>query len=178
MVQYLSVTQYAEKYQKDVGNVRRMLLTNRLKGIKIGNQWAIDSNTPYPEDKRISLGNYINYRKVLILKKHKELLDLLRNMFDELSTIYGDNVTEMSLYGSYARGEQTEDSDVDIALFVNKLDKKKRDKMISCVAKYELEIGKVLSVIEVENKKYKEWFKAMPFYRNIKKEGIALWKKN
>lgn len=178
MAQYLSVTQYALKHQKDVGNIRRLLLSNRLPGIKIGNQWAIDSSAPYPDDKRISLGKYVNYRKTLALKKNKVLIGELTKMFEELSLIYGKDITAITIYGSYARGEQKEDSDIDIALFVKKIKKDNTDKMLECVAKYELDVGKVLSVIEIDNKKYNKWKKILPFYKNINKEGITLWKKN
>lgn len=175
MAQYLSVSQYAAKYQKDVGNIRRMLLSNRLNGIKIGNQWAIESSTPYPNDKRVSDGSFINYRKILILKKNKRLFRLLDTMFNELSSIYGKNIVKIIIYGAYARGEQEEDSGIDIALFINKLNEKQRSLMLDCVTKYEDEIGKSLSVIEIENKIYDKWMNTLPIYKSIKKEGITLW---
>ena len=50
--------------------------------------------------------------------------------------------------------------------------------MLECVAKYELDVGKVLSAIEIDNKKYNKWKKILPFYKNINKEGITLWKRD
>ena len=49
--------------------------------------------------------------------------------------------------------------------------------MIEIVSEYELLIGKTISAIEIEDNKYSKWEDIMPFYRNIKKEGIILWKK-
>ena len=80
------------------------------------------------------------------------------------------------IYGSYARGTETNDSDIDIALFINKQNKKRRNRMIEIVSEYELMSGKVISVIEINNQEYEEWKQTMPFYRNIQKEGIILWK--
>ena len=99
-------------------------------------------------------------------------------MFYELSLIYGESIISIVIYGSYARGTQEDESDIDIALFLDNQDKGNTRNMLSCVSKYELEIGKVLSVIEVDNKQYCTWSKVIPFYKNISKEGITLWKKN
>ena len=178
MEQYLSVTQYALKHQKDVGNVRRMLLNGRLQGFKVGNQWVVKENEPYPKDERISSGLYFNQRQKLKFKKNKVLIKKLNLMFYELSSIYGNSLSSIVVYGSYARGTQEEESDIDIAVFLDEQDKESTRKMLACVSKHELEIGKVLSVIEIDNKQYFSWNKVIPFYKNISKEGITLWKKN
>ena len=56
---YISVTQFAEKFAMDVGNIRRLIATGRIPAIKIGNQWAIPSNATPPKDRRIKSGKYI-----------------------------------------------------------------------------------------------------------------------
>lgn len=81
------------------------------------------------------------------------------------------------LYGSYARGDESEESDVDIALILlRQATKEQTNTMIGCVANYELECGKVLSVVDIDNDKFNKWKDTLPFYKNINKEGIALWK--
>ena len=42
----------------------------------------------------------------------------LAAMVNELKSVYGSLLTEIILYGSYARGTQTDESDVDIALIL------------------------------------------------------------
>lgn len=37
--EYISVTQFAQKFGKDVGNVRKLIKDGRIPAIKIGNQW-------------------------------------------------------------------------------------------------------------------------------------------
>ena len=44
-----------------------------------------------------------------------ELLIHLKSLKDELKNRFG--IEEIALFGSYARGEETEESDVDIAIF-------------------------------------------------------------
>ena len=61
--EYISVTQYSEKYGLDVGNVRRLIAAGRISAIKIGNQWAIKSDEPRPADKRVKSGQYKDWRK-------------------------------------------------------------------------------------------------------------------
>ena len=57
----ISVTEYANKYGKDPGNIRRMLLCGRLAGYKIGKQWVLDEDEKYPEDNRVKNGKYKVY---------------------------------------------------------------------------------------------------------------------
>lgn len=175
MEEYLSVTQYALKNQKDVGNVRRLLLSGRLPGMKVGNQWIIKKDTPYPVDNRIKEGKYINQRGKNKFFRNKPVVSNLLLLIKELQTIYGDNADAVVVYGSYARGTEKPDSDIDIAIFVKKMSKKIRDQMIDAVSKYELLSGKVISAIEIDIKQFNTWKDSMPFYRNIKKECIVLW---
>ena len=95
----------------------------------------------------------------------------------ERMTEDGNVINSVVLYGSYARRTQDGESDIDLAIFVkHKPPREVTNRMIDCVARYELEIGKVLSTIEVESERYHQWKNYLPFYRNIEKEGIVLWK--
>jgi hypothetical protein len=48
--------------------------------------------------------------------------------------------------------------------------------MIDVTVDLELEYGKVLSVLLIDYYNFKEWENVMPFYKNVKKEGVVLWK--
>lgn len=58
-MKYLSVTQFAQKHNMDVGNIRRYISQGRISAIKIGNQWAIPEDTEPPKDNRIKSGKYV-----------------------------------------------------------------------------------------------------------------------
>lgn len=60
---YLSVSEWAGKYNKDVANVRRLIYSGRIPAVKIGNQWAIPADTLPPPDKRVKSGKYKDWRK-------------------------------------------------------------------------------------------------------------------
>lgn len=60
---YLSVSEWAEKYGKDHAAVLRLIYDGRIPAIKIGNQWAIPADVEPPPDKRVKSGKYRNWRK-------------------------------------------------------------------------------------------------------------------
>lgn len=79
------------------------------------------------------------------------------------------------LYGSVARGTQTAESDVDIAVIVRRYTENMHDKMIDLTVDLELEYNKVLSVLLIDYDNFREWEDVLPFYKNMKKDGIMLW---
>ena len=178
MNDYYSVTEYAKLVGKDTGNIRRLLGKGLLPGEKLGKQWVIPKDAKYPEDRRVKSGNYKNWRKMKNVNKcSPHLMKSLKEMSGKIASIYGDSLDRIVLYGSYARGEQTDESDIDIALFMNEKDTDKRhDKMIDIVVDYELFLAVTLSIVPIENDNYEEWNTVLPFYRNIDREGIVLWK--
>ena len=48
--------------------------------------------------------------------------------------------------------------------------------MIDIVVDNELELEITLSVITIEEDNFNEWNSTLPFYKNLLKEGISLWK--
>lgn len=104
-----------------------------------------------------------------------------RNVYMELVNsvvdIMGERIVRIVLYGSAARGTASEDSDIDIALLINgSMDKKTEDKLSDIIVDMNLKYDKVFSVIDIEFEKFCRWENVMPFYQNINKEGIVLWR--
>jgi len=100
----------------------------------------------------------------------------LMQMIPGLQDIYDDLISSVILYGSTARGTRAEDSDVDVALLLRSgTTKEMRGRMLDLVVDLELACGKVLSVICIDYEKFSEWKETLPFYKNIREEGIVLW---
>lgn len=105
----------------------------------------------------------------------KNLQDVFDRMLPGFCAIFGDALERIVLYGSVARGTETEDSDVDIALIVRDHTEEMHEKMIDLTVDLELDYGKVLSVLLIDYDNFVEWEDVLPFYKNVKEEGITLW---
>jgi len=100
----------------------------------------------------------------------------LKQLIPGLQEIYGDLINSVILYGSTARGTRTNDSDIDVAVLLRPgATKEMRGQMLDLVVDLELACGKVLSVICIDYGKFSEWKDTLPFYKNIREEGIVLW---
>ena len=100
----------------------------------------------------------------------------LEKMIPGLQEIYGDLIDSVILYGSTARGTRTDDSDVDVAVLLHTgATREMREQMLDLVVDLELACGKVLSVLCIDYEKFTEWKDTLPFYKNIRKDGVVLW---
>ena len=102
-------------------------------------------------------------------------------MYEELVRgllrILPDQTVQIVLYGSTARGTAEEDSDIDIALFVNgPLTAVQEDRLSDLIVDMNLKYDKIFSVIDIDQQLYLKWRKVSPFYQNVDREGIVLWK--
>ena len=105
----------------------------------------------------------------------ENLQEVFERMIPGFQTIFGNVLERIILYGSVARGTQTVESDVDIAVIVRKYTEDMHDKMIDLTVDLELEYNKVLSVLLIDYDNFREWEDVLPFYKNMKKDGIMLW---
>ena len=105
----------------------------------------------------------------------ENLQEVFEKMIPGFQTIFGNILERIILYGSVARGTQTVESDVDIAVIVRKYTEDMHDKMIDLTVDLELEYNKVLSVLLIDYDNFREWEDVLPFYKNMKKDGIMLW---
>ena len=100
---------------------------------------------------------------------------LFISFVEETKKIYEDNLKAIILYGSVARDEARDDSDVDIAILVDSDEEGMYDRILDLVVDIELKYNLVISVVLIEMDRFKKWGDVLPFYKNIKKEGITLW---
>lgn len=104
-----------------------------------------------------------------------------KQVFDEIVggilEILNEDVTAIILYGSVAKGTETIDSDVDIAVIIRHgLTRDKRDELDDFLGDMDLKYNKVFSAVDIEEAKFETWKNVIPFYQNVLKEGITLWK--
>lgn len=93
-----------------------------------------------------------------------------------LREIYGDMLVSILLYGSFARKTNTKTSDIDIAVLLDgKETKDTHNRMVDLAVDLDLEYDQVFSILYIDYKNFLEWEDTLPFYKNVKEEGVVLW---
>lgn len=103
---------------------------------------------------------------------------LLKKYITKLIEIYGSHIKSITLYGSYARGDYTEDSDIDIMILLDISDieiKKYRHQLSGMTYDFNMDHDLDIKPIAKSEEHFKKWLPVYPFYSNIEKEGIYLY---
>ena len=80
------------------------------------------------------------------------------------------------LYGSYARGENRKDSDVDLLILLEKDNITREDEIKVKYPLYDIEFetGQIISLLVLSKKDWETKHRITPFYENVSKEGVVL----
>ena len=91
--------------------------------------------------------------------------------------MFGSNLSRIALYGSYARGDYTENSDVDVMILVRIPQNQIRkyadlvsDQAFEYLIKYSINISPVLK----NEEHFNYWVDNLPYYRNVRDEGVIV----
>ncbi len=106
-----------------------------------------------------------------------EAKDILDRFIVDVKRYMGSSINSIIVYGSYARGDYKADSDIDILILVSCPEteiKKYENQVIDYAFDLELEYGKCLSPIIKNQELFDYWSDTLPFYRNIKREGVKV----
>ena len=102
---------------------------------------------------------------------------ICRRTADSYRRVYGDKIRAIFLYGSYARGDFNEESDIDFAAIVEgereDLQQKCRLELKDTLA-MDLEYDTVISPNVIPADEFARYEEKLPYYRNIKTEGKLL----
>lgn len=93
-----------------------------------------------------------------------------------ISDIVKDDLEKIIMFGSHARGDYTSESDIDIAVIINRTRKdidKYKDELIELSADIDLRNFVVVNFLCVPNEEFKEKKSYYPIYANIEKEGVV-----
>ena len=108
----------------------------------------------------------------------KIMQNLIEQYVEAVKKIYGSHVRQIILFGSYARGDYREDSDVDIMILVDMsdLELKVYGQQLSYMT-YDFNLDNNLDIKPIAKSEahFKKWIANYPFYSNIHKEGIVLY---
>lgn len=108
----------------------------------------------------------------------KSIKSLLADYLAEIQKIYGPHLKSVILYGSYARGDYTPDSDVDIMILVDLKDEE-MDQYSDALSElgYEYNVDHDIWMMPVVKniEHFYYWVSVYPFYKNVQKEGVTMY---
>lgn len=93
---------------------------------------------------------------------------------EQLRALYGDRLDRAVLYGSYARGQATEESDVDILVVIDDPDDVRRAQERAYALGHDLwaRYGRYVSLRVVPRQTFED--ESWPLFRNVRAEGVLL----
>ena len=107
----------------------------------------------------------------------RQLDTIIKEMAQCYHNYYGDDIVGIFLYGSYARGDFSEESDIDVTAVVKgkRLELQKKLKFIwDYSADVGLEHDVVISPTVIPHDEFERYKDTLPYYMNIQKEGIRI----
>jgi predicted nucleotidyltransferase len=99
----------------------------------------------------------------------------LQELKARLDTLLGPRVKETLIYGSKARGDSVEGSDIDVMVVIKNLPNPRavRNEILHWTTPIDLKHDVFLSVFTVDAE-YFEKVQYVPFYVNVRREGIPI----
>lgn len=107
----------------------------------------------------------------------EEKKQMLQTFTEAMQNLFDKSLKKVILYGSYARGDFKINSDMDIMILTTLSDEEIRQmesKVYDIAYEYELAYGIMISVNIKNEDHFNYWLGALPYYDNVKKEGIVL----
>ncbi|WP_243135200.1 MULTISPECIES: nucleotidyltransferase domain-containing protein [Blautia] len=123
----------------------------------------------------------INEWAIIKIKGGNVMPDDIRNIVYKFSLqlrdLLGSRLSKVILYGSYARGDNHDHSDVDVMILVKMTDaeiKRIENDVYDMAFEIEIETGIDISPIIKNEEQYEYWVDTLPFYRNVRDEGVVI----
>ena len=124
------------------------------------------------------MGNWYN---IDIIERGEDMnsnkRDIILRFSQQVKVILGNKLDKVILYGSYARGDYNEHSDVDIMILTTLTDEEIEEaetEIFDLAFDFQMDYDIDISVVIQNKERFNYWLGALPFYNNVQKEGIVL----
>ena len=102
---------------------------------------------------------------------------IISEFISGVKEILGNHLKKIILYGSYARGDYTDSSDVDVMILVKIPEDQIRDytdRVSDCAFENLMKYGVDISPVVKNEAHFNEWSDNLPYYRNVRDEGVII----
>ena len=106
-----------------------------------------------------------------------DLEKILKKIVIIYRNTYNQNLCDIYLYGSYARGDYNTESDIDIVAIVKGERQELQNqlkKIWDVVSDLELDYEVIISPTVIPYSEFETYKDILPYYRNIAREGVKL----
>jgi len=116
--------------------------------------------------------------------KSKEMIrdSNLYNIVNEievgLKEIFGDKLRKIILYGSYAREQEVNGSDLDLMALLDLTDEEiesKNEEVLELTVELSTRYGIFISIVKNNEEFFNEWVDTLPYFKNVIDEGINIY---
>lgn len=102
--------------------------------------------------------------------------ELIRRINSELQKKFKEKLAKIVLFGSYARGDYDNESDIDIFVLIEDDEPEKySDEIVDLEVDLTIKFGVLPSIILRDINYFHENKEIIPFYRNVEKEGVEIY---
>lgn len=100
----------------------------------------------------------------------------VKKIVNELKAIISKKyqLKELRLFGSSARGDRTNESDIDVFVCLGQVNRKIEEDLFDMAYDLELKYGYTINIFVFDSSIYEDVNSYLPVYRNILKEGIVV----
>jgi predicted nucleotidyltransferase len=105
------------------------------------------------------------------------ITQIMQDFAENARNILRNSLDSVIVYGSYARGDYSEFSDIDIMLLVSLSDNEIKgifDQISDLAFEFMLKYGVDISPVITNTDHFNYWVDNLPYYRNIRDEGVKL----
>lgn len=128
-----------------------------------------------PEENLATIIEFLKYRSADATEKRRKILS---RFVDEVKKIYDKNLKKVILYGSYARGDFRDYSDIDVLVLLDfdeeTLQKQKKE-LSNMTYDFNTENNIEISALAVSYSQYVSLKNIHPLYQNVEIDGVILY---
>ena len=106
------------------------------------------------------------------------LKEIMKIYVGELKSVYSDCLIQVSLFGSYARGDYRNDSDIDVFVLVKGMDcdlEKFSDKFYEMSFEFNMKYDVDIQTVVMSTEYYNKWKYVHPLLLNIKEDEVRIY---